>query len=180
MAGSDEASARTARVLDPDFVSGVEGLPLEELRPRRDEALAAREFLSYLRRLIQVREDLLRAERTRRQSGEQPEPLVERLTAVLSEGPGRGQPRGEALRITLSELDIAEAERRAGAVLGPLALSNPQDLTDEELERALQALNREERGVSADRTAVFQVHDRLQDELKRRYREDPATIPREP
>ena len=38
---------------------------------------------------------------------------------------------------------------------------------------------REERRVSSDRAAVIRVHDRLQEELKRRYRDDPSQIPKE-
>ncbi|HYV00868.1 MAG TPA: hypothetical protein VEM93_00775, partial [Actinomycetota bacterium] len=97
----------------------------------------------------------------------------------LSEGPRGAQPRGEALRTTLSEQDIAEAERRADSLLGSLMTAGLEGLSEEEMESRLQVLDREERGISADRTAVFAVHDVLQDELKRRYREDPAAIPRE-
>jgi len=50
-------------------------------------------------------------------------------------------------------------------------------LTDEDLDRLLASLGEAERSVSADRTAVFRVHDALQEELKRRYRDDPAEIP---
>jgi hypothetical protein len=46
----------------------------------------------------------------------------------------------------------------------------------DELDQVVQALDHEERTVSASRQAVFRVHDRLQEELKRRFREEPSTV----
>src|SRR5438477_616936 len=80
----------------------------QEVRRRRDEAFAEREFHSYLRRLIQVRQDIVRAERERRSEGRAPDPLIDRITSVLSEGPPRGPARGEALSLGPSPEDIAE------------------------------------------------------------------------
>src|SRR5438093_1270733 len=83
-----------ARFLHPSFVEHLDGSSLAEVRRRRDEALAEREFQSYLRRLVQVRQDILRSERERRAAGGVSAPLVERLTSVLSTGP-TGTGRGE-------------------------------------------------------------------------------------
>ena len=170
-------SARSAEVLDPAFVEGVPELPMDELKRRRDEALAEREFLSYLRRLLQVREDVLKTERARRQQGQGggPESFMDRLTRVLSEGP-RARGRGEALRVVLSQDDVAEAERRVDEVLGDGWLPRPESLSDDQLDHAWAALEREERAVSEVRTAIFRVHDQLQEELKRRYQENPSQI----
>ena len=52
---------RIDRVLDPRFVAGVGRLDLAELRSRREEA-----DVSFLRRLLQGRLDILRAELVRR------------------------------------------------------------------------------------------------------------------
>jgi len=175
MATTGGSSARTSRVLDPAFVERLEEQPLDELRRRRDEALAEREYESYLRRLVQVRHDILRAEQARRAAGEEPVPVMERLASVLSGGP-KGSGRGEALRLNLSPVDVAEAERRADEALAGLSLATPEDADDDQLGEALENLEREERAVSDARAAVIGVHDRLQEELKRRYREDPTLI----
>ncbi len=168
-------SPRSAEVLDPAFVEGIRELPLDELRRRRDEALAEREFLSYLRRLLQVREDVLKTERASRQQGGGPESFMDRLTRVLADGP-RARGRGEALRIALNPEDIAEAERRVDEVVGIGWSPRAESLDDEQVEHALAALEREERAVSEVRTAIFRVHDQLQEELKRRYQENPSQI----
>jgi hypothetical protein len=165
--------ARTAEVLDPGFVEGLDELPIDELRRRRDTALDERDFQSYLRRLVQVRQDLLLAEERRRASGEAPMGIVERITTVLADGP-RGGSRGEVLRVTLTEEDLSEADRRAVELMGDLAREIPLNLDDAGLADALARLELAERTVSADRRSILDVHDALQDELKRRYREDPT------
>jgi hypothetical protein len=170
-------SSRTADVLDPRFLDGLPDLPTEEVRRRRDESLAEREFLSYLRRLLQVRQDVLAAERGQRKSGDEPEPLVDRLTAVLSKGGKANGTRGEAIRTVLSDADLEEAERQAEAMLPPLNLDEADDMNDEEIERAVRSLADAEHAVSSRRAAVIRVHDRLQEELKQRYRDNPAEIP---
>lgn len=177
-AGAPSAS-RIASIVDPVFASGLSELTVKEIRRRRDEALAEREFLSYLRRLIQVRHSILMAERDRRASGAEPEPLVERLTTVLSDGPKGGRGRGEALRVSVSDADVEEARHQLESLLGESAMAHPEDLGQDQLEETLDSLTEAERRVSADRGAVLRVHDRLQDELKQRYREDLGQIPRD-
>jgi hypothetical protein len=177
-ADAEGHGSRIVTVLASDFAEGIESLPLDELRRRRDAVLGEREFQSYFRRLIQVREDILRNERERRRQGTEQQPLVERLTSVLAEGP-QSRGRGEAPRFHLPAEDAAEAERRAERVVPDTYLGDPSSLTDEGLDEALDALAAEERIVSADRAAVIRIHDRLQEELKRRYREDPSQITRD-
>jgi anti-sigma-K factor RsiG len=174
--GSATDGSRTERVLAAEFVASLEEAGTDELRRRRDEAMAEREFQSFLRRLIQVRQDILIAERDRRASGGELEPVVDRLMHVLAEGP-QGRGRGEVVRVTLPDEDVARAESQADAMLGEASADHPEALSDEQLEQALAALDRGERSISADRIAVFKVCDRLQEELKRRYRDDPSQIP---
>ena len=169
--------SRTATIVDPEFMADPETMSLEAIRDRRDQARAELEFQSYLRRLIQVRQDILLAERTRRERGQEPQSIVERLTVVLAEGP-RGRGRGEALRFAIPEADVVEAARRADDLLAEVSMASPESMSEDRLEDALAALDQGERRVSADRAAVIRVVDRLQEELKRRYREDPSQIPR--
>jgi RsiG-like len=170
-------SGRAATVLDPAFVLGLADLSTDEVRRRRDESLAEREFLSYLRRLLQVRQDMLTAERTRRDSGEERGPLVERLTSVLARGGKAEATRGEAIRTVLSEADIEQAQQQAEDLLPKISVDDPDSLGEEQLDQAVKALSEAERAVSSRRSAVLRVHDRLQEELKQRYRDNPAEIP---
>ena len=172
-------SARTSAVLDPAFVQGIKSLPTDEVRRRRDESFAEREFQSYLRRQVQVRQDILVTERGRREAGREPAPIVEQLTTALTKRPRPEGSRGEAFRIALTEADVEEAERQLGVLLPSMNLDDPPSLDNDELDRALEALGEIERAVSSRRAKVNRVHDRLQEELKRRYRENPEEIPRD-
>ena len=160
---------RIDRILAEDFREGLDGLDMEELRARRDLCRGERDYLSFLRRLLQGRRDLLRDEQRRRREGEEPGTVVERVTAVLAEAP-RGPSRGEAMVISLPEEEIALARRRAERLLSDARLSDLEALSDEELEETVGRMEEEERTVSDLRGEVLEVHDALQDELKRRYR----------
>ena len=78
---------RIDRVLDPRFTDGVERLDLAELRSRREEAEAEEADVSYLRRLLQDRLDILRAELERRSAGGDQDvaALLAGLPAILSD-----------------------------------------------------------------------------------------------
>ncbi len=165
---------RIDRILRPEFTAGLAELSLAELRERRDECLAEREYLSLLRRLVQGRVEILKAEIERRGGGDQ-SPLVERLATILA-GEPQGSARGEAVRVGVPEEEMLLARRRVERLVADAGLSDPTALDDDRLGRAVDLLASEEREVSERRTAVISVLDRLQDELKRRYKEDPSRV----
>ena len=66
--------------------------------------------------------------------------------------------------------------RRIERLVSDASISNPPGLSEEDLTRSERRLTEEERMVSKARIAVMAVHDRLQDELKRRYKEDLSQI----
>ncbi|MGH2590312.1 MAG: aerial mycelium formation protein [Actinomycetota bacterium] len=172
---SEQANRRIDRIRRPEYVQGLENLSLDELRLRRDECLAEREYLSLLRRLVQGRAEILKAEIERRGPGGDQVPLVDRLSEILS-GEPQGPSRGEAVRVGLPEEEMLLARRRVERLVADAGLSDPGSLDDDRLASAVDLLAREERQVSADRGDVHTVLDALQDELKRRYKEDPSRV----
>lgn len=172
---SEQGHRRIDRIRDPAFVEGLEELGLEELRARRDECLAEREYLSFLRRLLQGRAEILRAELERRAGGSDGRSLVDRLGEILA-GEAPGPARGEAVRVGLPEEEVLLARRRVERLVSDAGISDPTKLDDERLAQAADLLVREEREISRVRSEVIAVLDRLQGELKRRYREDPSLV----
>jgi len=168
-------SRRIDRIRRPDFLEGLGGLPLEELRSRRDECLAEREYLSLLRRLVQGRAEILRAEVERRGGAGQEGSLVERLAQILS-AESQGPSRGEAVKVGVPEEEMLLARRRVERLVADAGLSDPGALDDARLAEAVDLLATEEREVSSARAEILQALDALQDELKRRYREDPSLV----
>jgi hypothetical protein len=69
---------------------------------------------------------------------------------------------------------MLQARRRVERLVSDAGISDPTELDDEQLAAAIDTLSAEEAGVSRSRREVLTVLDRLQDELKRRYKEDPT------
>jgi hypothetical protein len=78
--------------------------------------------------------------------------------------------------VALPDEDMLQARRRAERLVGDTGLSDPSSLTDEQLNVAVETLVSEELEVSEKRAAVIAAHDRLQDELKRRYKQDISQV----
>lgn len=169
---------RVDRVLAPDFVRGLESLDTDEVRSRRDLARAELEYRSYIRRLIQGRRDILQAELERRQSGEPAGSVVDRLASILADEPHGGPSRGEAPFMTVPEEEVAAARRRVERLVSDASLSNIEGLSDDDLQQGIAGLEEEERSISDVRARVIDVHDEIQDELKRRFRDQLRTVPR--
>jgi len=172
---TEQGNRRIDRIRRPDFLQDLAGIPLDELRERREECLAEREYLSLLRRLVQGRAEILKAEVDRRGGADTEGTLVEQLAAILTTEP-RGSSRGEAIKVGVPEEEMLLARRRVERLVSDVGLSDPTALSDERLAEAVDALVREEREVSASRSAVIDVLDALQEELKRRYKDDPSLV----
>ncbi len=163
---------RIDRIREPSYLEGIDSKSLEDVRARRDECMAEREYLSLLRRLVQGRAEILKAELAARGSDDH-RPLVDRLSEILaSDEPATS--RGEAMHVSLPEEEMLLARRRIERLVADAGISDPTELDDAKLEEAIELLAGEEREVSAQRTDVLRVLDALQDELKRRYKEDPS------
>jgi hypothetical protein len=167
---------RIDRIRDVGYVQDVGELSLDDLRQRRDECLAEREYLSLLRRLVQGRAEILRAELDARGSDEDRGPLVDRLAQILAGDERQTASRGEAVKVGLPEEELLLARRRIERLVADAGISDPAALDDDRLAAAVELLATEEREVSTARSDVIRVLDTLQDELKRRYREDPTLV----
>lgn len=165
---------RIDRVLGEGFAEHLEELAMPELRRRRKDAEQEETDLSYLRRLIQGRLDLVHAEVERRGGAPQKD-LVSTLTDVLSEGNTRSShARARFLPMEPSRLD--ERRRHVEKVVADVDLSNASSLTDEQLDLAVIKLNELEADISHDRRLVQHVMDACTAEIGRRYKEGAATV----
>lgn len=165
---------RIDRVLDPAYTAGLAERPLDEVRPLRDEAAQEETDLSYIRRLLHARIDIVRAEQRRRATGGSVA-VVDQLATILAEnavGPAMGSGRYSTL-----EPSRAEAHRRhVEALVSDVDLSNVCALPDGMLEHALSTYLAEEASVSRRRREVQVVMDLLNEEIAARYREGRASV----
>lgn len=191
--GHTSASARTSTLNSPPVRSllaglasvpeqgggeaGFGGLRLPELRTLRRDAQRDEADLSYVRRLVQGRIDILRAELARRRDPQAPvpeTPVVDRLSEILADAPSRH--RTSARHVTLTTPRGDEFRRLAAENLAEVELSDLAARTDEELHDAMGRLVRYEQQVSRRRHALQRTTDDCSAEIARRYRDGEARV----
>lgn len=162
-------------VTNAAFLDKIEDRDMEELRAMRSRCQSLENSLSYVRRLIQGRLDIIGAEVTRRsQGGDEGDAsdLIGRLPEVLSEGSRTGGGPGSVRPPTSMEPDpevTAALESKADALIAGERLSAAFELSDDELQQGLTGLSALEDDVSSSRRDLHGVIDGIQAEVTRRY-----------
>jgi len=165
---------RIDRVLAEDYLQGLQDLPLAQVRERRSEAEQEEVDLSYIRRMIQGRLDIVRAELNRRE-GSGGQDLVKGLAAILADEP-RAPARGLGRHSTVEPSRADSHRRYVEALVADVDLSDVTARSSDELAHALRTLSEEEQGLSAKRRAVQAVMDACSAEIARRYRDGEADV----
>ncbi|MCU1394717.1 MAG: hypothetical protein JWM34_3145 [Ilumatobacteraceae bacterium] len=157
------------RTIDPAELS------LDELRALRNELQHEDDALSYVRRMVQARLDLVQAERRQRVTGHELN-VTEDLPVILGQhltGGGDALPRpprptddasGHPLSVELDEL------------CSRLGANHVEQLTDDELTALATGLDDFEHARSHERRELFGRLDALSAELVRRYRDGEASV----
>ncbi|MGW0117766.1 RsiG family protein [Streptomyces sp. NPDC003327] len=147
-------------------------LRLPELRALRRDAQSAEADLSYVRRMLQGRIDILRAELARRTDPEAP--VLDRLSEILADVPSRH--RSSARHVTMSTPRGDEYRRLASEMLSEVELSDLTARTDDELHTAMGRLAGYEQQISRRRQSLQRTADDCGAEIARRYREGEAQV----
>lgn len=164
--------ATTSSVLTHTTTPTLDGLRLAALRDLRRSAQEEEADLSYLRRLLQGRIDILRAELTRRSKPDIR--IVDRLPEILADAP-TGQ-RASARHVTVTTPLRAHYRQLAASMLAEVELSDLTARTDKELNGAMARLERYERRISGQRQSLQRTADDCGAEIARRYREGEAQV----
>ena len=154
-----DAHDRSARVLDPAYIDGIDATSIDDLRVKHAECVELETEVSYVRRLTQARIDILEAEIERRASGGSLEDLIQRLPQILADDGPRGNPASSHLPLQLAPEQDSEWAPNLERFDGVLA--NLTTLTDEELHEAIAGLRSLEREVSDQRRQLFGVIDQI-------------------
>ncbi|WP_405592836.1 ABC transporter substrate-binding protein [Streptomyces sp. NBC_01190] len=160
-------------------------LDLVALRALRRDAQQEEADLSYLRRMLHGRIDILQAELARRGgpaggaredgSAAEPEgPIVDRLSEILTDGPSRV--RSSARHVTLGTPLTERVRLLAEEMLSEVELSDLAARTDPELHAAKGRLVRYEQRVSRRRHTLQATVDGCSAEITRRYRDGEAHV----
>ncbi|PWI09362.1 aerial mycelium formation protein [Streptomyces sp. NWU339] len=186
---------------DPAPEPELSARSLPDLRALRRDARRDEADLSYVRRLLQGRIDILRAELARRTPVDGPAgvgagggtsdaatsgggavpvvapvaaSVVERLPEILRDTPARQ--RSSARHVTLGTPRSEESRRLAAEMLAEVELSDLGARTDGELRAAMGRLVRYEEQVSRRRQGLQRTADDCGAEIARRYREGEAQV----
>lgn len=165
-------------LLAPDLLDGLTDRAIEDVRALRDDAQAVEGGLSFVRRMVHGRLDIVGAELERRRQGGDPEDLsglVARLPDLLADHDGGATaPRSPRL------LEVAAVPDELAAELDQIvdtdALADLRAYDDDALDAMAAKLVDFERWVSERRRAVQDRLDSLQAEIARRYRDGEATV----
>jgi len=166
---------RLDRVLAADYLADPRGHSLAELRGLRHDAEQEEADLSYLRRLLQGRVDIVRAEQARREPGGGDKHVLAHLSEILADEP-RGAAHGLGRFITVEPSRADEHRRAMEQAMADVDISDVEARTDAELAQALERLATYEHDISAARQAVQAVMDACTAEITRRYREGEAQV----
>ena len=170
-----QGTRRIDRVLADDYLAGLADAQLADVRSLRDEAEQEEVDLSYIRRLIQGRMDIVRAELNRREGTGPGGSLVEGLAQTLADEP-RGPARGLGRHATIEPSRADSHRRYVEALVADVDLTDTVARSSDELHHAMRVLSDEEQLLSAKRRQVQAVMDACSAEITRRYRDGEADV----
>jgi hypothetical protein len=168
-----QGNRRIDRVLGINFLTDLGSQSIEDIRALRADAEQEEADVSYVRRMLQGRIDIINAELDRRRGGSGAS-LVDALPRILADE--RGEPHGLGQHRTVEPSRVDQHRRRVEALVANVDISNVTAHSDEELARALDTLTAEERDTSETRRRIQEVVDACAAEITRRYREGEAAV----
>jgi hypothetical protein len=166
------------RILSDDYLADLSGRSLAELRTLRGECQEIETELSYLRRLVQGRIDIVGGELHRRRSGGDPNDLsalIERLPEILSDRT-RSSGSGHLPQVMAPGKVTGELVEEIAGIDVDSHLTALSSVPDDELAVTLQRLEAVEGKVSGLRKELFGRIDTIQTELAHRYQTGEATV----
>lgn len=171
---SENNRRRIDEVQDTDFLAGLTDMPAEELRSKRMMCDDLDIELSFYRRMLHGRMDLLAFE-MRRRAGEEEQSLLEALPRILSEGAYSGSTGLPARSVPVELPEIHRQGRRTvDRALDDDFLARLPSLKDDELGEIQRFLQDVEAEVSQQRSSVHSALDTLHEEIIRRYSDGTA------
>ena len=165
-------------ILSSDYLDGLGDHPTTELREMRAQCEAEERSVSYARRVLQGRLDILRAELLRRdgQGDREAGSLLSRLPDIL----GHDHVATDPLHARATRLDVppesADHEAKIDAIADEATLLSLPDRSGSQVEELVGRLTALESELSTIRRELFDRIDRIRDELAARYKDGRASI----
>jgi hypothetical protein len=166
------------RLLAPTYLDDVHALTVADIRRMRAECQEAEGALSYLRRLIQGRMDIVHTYLERPDGAEAPDlsSVVDNLAGIMA---GSGRPSGPGRNPVLFSPDtddMAAMTTELDAILGADEIAQLATLDAGRLGELADRLRTLENRVSAERRGLHERIDTLQAELVERHKSGRASV----
>jgi hypothetical protein len=165
------------RLSEPGFLHRLEARPMDDLRSMRTACGRIEAQLSYARRMVQGRLDIVEAERVRRAKGLAPSNLAELVAALPAMLSGRVQSEGGGFRSRdIGDHDDPMLEAKLDLILDGGALMGLPASSDAQLTAVASRLVAFEREVSDQRRLALDAFDALSTEVIRRFRDGEVPV----
>jgi hypothetical protein len=159
---------RIRQILDPAYVAALEARPLDDLRAMRSRCSEFELTVSYDRRMVQARMEILDAERDRRARGGSLDELVADLPRILGTEPSRAA--ASTTRVTNAQSPSIELHWPDGReeLIADSTLANLPALDERALDETSERLRDFERELSEVRHDLHGVIETLDREIASR------------
>lgn len=169
---------RIDQILDPAYVEGLDAMSTDEIRRRRDAAEEEESGISFARRVLQGRLDILRAEALRRRDAGADEAgsVLEALPDILGDERGSTDPVHARVTRFLVPPSVQYHRRDVDQIADDDSLAGLRERSVDQLLEMVERLAEKERELSQRRRLVLDRIDALRDELLRRYKSGTADV----
>ena len=167
---------RLDRIVDDSYLDALDQRSTDEVRRMRDECEEEESGISFARRVLQGRLDILRAEALRREHGGGPDSngsLLSALPGILADDALGARPRVTRFLVPPS---VQYHRRAVERLVDDEVLATLGQRGNDELADLAHELASKERELSVTRRTVLERLDRLQDELTSRYKAGMADV----
>ncbi len=166
------------RILTPDYLDGMAELSLEDLRAMRSECQQIEVALSYLRRLVQGRLDIVFTyiEHPGTDQSLDLATVVDDLPGILSAGSGRSASPARLPMLLAPDTEEYLLTAELDAILPADEVAGLATRDAQELQAVATQLEELERLVSSERRGLHERIDALQSELVDRYKTGRASV----
>lgn len=169
---------RIDRILDPGYLDGLEQLPTGELRRRRDDCEEEESGVSFARRVLQGRLDILRAEIMRRRDDgqEEAQSVLAALPDILGSERATADPSQARATRFLVPPNVQYHRRDVDQIVDEDSMTGLHARPLEEIRDVVERLAVKERELSDRRRELLDRIDALREELLRRYKSGEAHV----
>lgn len=170
--GLEQGRRRIDRILDEDYLDDIEDSPTDALRRLRDDCREEESVVSYARRVVQGKLDVLYAEVLRRRDEGVATEVLNDLAHVLADDKAPSDDLDLRTRAVSTYVPDSSELRRVGERAANIeALGDLEREDDLTLAKRIGKLAVEEERLSETRARLLDRIDTLNDEIADRYRE---------